>query len=188
MPDVTIERLTSIPATITAGDSVAITLTLADYPASDGWSVSWALAGPSVLTVTSTADDDDHLLDATIAETSALTAGLYQYRVRATLSTASYTIEKGTLTVEADLGTASDGDFTAWEETTLAIVEAALAGTIEGEMKMHMIAGRQVMTFTPAELMALRRQLKNAIARRSNNGQYPPVLVGRFRQNTGGWE
>jgi hypothetical protein len=50
------------------------------------------------------------------------------------------------------------------EERTLAVVEAALAGTIEGETRVYMIAGRQVQTFTPNELMQLRVQLQAAIA------------------------
>lgn len=170
MPDVTIERLTSIPATITAGDSVAITLTLADYPASDGWSVSWALAGPSVLTVTSTADDDDHLLDATIAQTSALTAGLYEWTLRATLSTYSRVFSTGRITIDPDLASAGDGDFTSWEETTIVVLRAAIAGTIEGGMKMHMINGRQVMELSLEEQLKTLAMLESRQAQRSGNG------------------
>lgn len=160
-----VDDLTAIPATITAGDSYGIVLSYSDYPATSGWSVAFAIAGPSVQSWTSTADDDAHRLTLTTDETGALSAGVYTYRVRVTDGTDSRTVDTGTVTVAADVGALVPGAATTWEETTLAVVKAALAGTLEGEMAMYMIGGRQVMTFKPSELMELLDTLQARVDR-----------------------
>ena len=155
--------LTAIPATITAGDSYAITLSLTEYPAPT-WALSYAIAGPSVQSWTSTASGDVHLLTLTAAETAALGAGTYQFRVRATRSGDVVTVQTGVQTVVADIGRAAPSEYVSWAQRTLAVVEAALSNTLTGEMKMYMIWGRQVQTFTPDELFKARARLKAEIA------------------------
>lgn len=160
-----VPTLTALPDSILAGDSYAITLTLPDYPATGGWSVTYAVAGGGVDTWTSVANGDAHALTLTAAETGALPAGLYQYSLRAIKAGGTVeTLERGTITVERDVAQLAAGEGVSWAETTLAVVEAALSNTLTGEMKMYMIAGRQVMTFSPAELMRLRSQLRTELA------------------------
>lgn len=176
------------PAQIIAGDSVAFTLTYADYPAPT-WSVTWALAGVSSKSVDSTDDGTDHAIALSNTETAALGAGTYQWRTRVTDGTTVTTVETGTLVVTPDIGEARPGELVSWEETTLPIVEAALKGTLEGEMKMYMIQGRQVMTFSPAELWAMRAKLRAEVARQRSGGQLPAIMVGRWKSYDGeGWE
>lgn len=170
------DDLTAIPATLTAGDSYGIVLSLSDYPATSGWSLDFAIAGPSVKAWTSAADGDGHRFTLSTADTTALTAGTYQWRVRATDGTNARVIQSGTLVVEADLGEVAPGATLSFAEEALPIVEAALRGTLEGEMKMYMIAGRQVMTFTPDELMRLRGTLSAEVQARRTGTFGTPVL------------
>jgi hypothetical protein len=159
------DRLTSVPATITAGDTVRLTLAVADASAADGGTLSFAMAGAVVLTpITGAANGAAWDVTLSSAVTTTLTAGTYQWRVRLTESGVVRTVQTGATTVVADLATVAAGAAVSWEEKALPIVEAALSGTIEGEMKMFMIGGRQVMTFSLKELMTLRSQLLAAIA------------------------
>lgn len=155
--------LTAIPSEIQAGDSYAITLSLSDYPAPT-WAVTFSLAGAAVLSITSTASDTAHVLTLTAAQTATLGAGTYRFRVRVSNGTSVETVETGSLTVLPDIGAMAEGEGVSWAEKTLAVVEAALSNTLADEMKMYMIAGRQVMTFSPAELMRLRSQLRAEVA------------------------
>ena len=144
--------LTAIPDTITAGDSLAVTLSLSEYPATAGWVVSCALAGPTVLTATATASGDTHLLALTSAQTTALTPALYQWRLRATLASVVETFDRGTIDVAADLGTAAAGELSSYAEQMLALCRVARASILSGEMKMFQIGGRQVQMHTLAEV------------------------------------
>jgi hypothetical protein len=171
-----VDPLTRIPATITSGDSVAVTLTRPDYPATAGWSLTWALAGPSVVTVASVAAGAAHTLTLTATQTAVLSAGAYRWSLRAVNGSTSATIEVGRLTVEADLATLAAGETLDWAEKTLTIAKAALAGTLEGEMKMYMIAGRQVMTFSPDELMRLISQLEARVGAIQTGTFGTPIL------------
>ena len=156
--------LTDIPATITAGDSYAITLTLPDYPATAGWIVRLALAGASVATWDSTAVGASHLLTLSTASTATLAAGSYVRSLRATLAGDVQTFGHGHVTVAKSLSTATAGSETTWAETTLAIVEAALANTLTSEMASYMIGGRRVDAIPVQELLSTRSKLRAEVA------------------------
>lgn len=143
--------LTAIPLQITAGDSLAVTLSLTDYPAPT-WSVSLSLAGPSIASTTSVASGTSHALTLTSTQTAALDAGLYQYALRATSGTSAETFQKGTLTVAQDLATATAGQLTSYAEQMLTICRTARQNLLTGEMKTYMIGGRQVQLHTLDEV------------------------------------
>lgn len=155
--------LTAVPTTLLAGDSYTLTLTTPDYPASAGWTLTFAVAGPSVDTWTSAASGDAHVITLPAADTAALLPGGYQSTLRASKGATVTTITRGTCAVEADVVTAAVGALETWAEKTLAIIEAVLANTATDAMKMYMIGGRQVMTHTLPELMALRAQLRTEV-------------------------
>lgn len=150
---------------MTAGDTVRLTLTVADASAADGGVLTFAMAGAVVITpITGTANGTDWDVTIPSTVTESLSAGTYQWRCRLVEESVTRTVQTGVTTVVADLAALSAGDALSWEEKALPVVEAALNGTIEGEMKMFMIGGRQVMTFSLKELMTLRGQLQAAIA------------------------
>ncbi len=159
------DRLTSVPATITAGDTVRLTLAFADADATAGGTLSFVMAGAVVIDpIAGVANGAAWDVTIPAYVTEALTAGSYRWRVRHTETSVLRTVSTGVTTVVADLAALSAGAALSWEETALPVVEAALSGTIEGEMKMFMIGGRQVMTFSLKELMTLRSQLQAAVA------------------------
>ena len=172
-----LDRLTSLPDGIYAGDTVAVTLSFSDYPAPT-WSLSWALAGPSTLTKASTANGSSHDLDLTTVDTAALLAGLYQSRLRATDGTNVRTIDRGALTVSGDLGTLADGDATPWEVAALAALEASISGSIDQNMADFMIDGRRVMEIPLAERLKLIPILESRIAAKSGDGFGVAVQFG----------
>ena len=159
------DRLTSVPAQITAGDTVRLTLAFADASAADGGVLTFAMAGVVVITpITGTANGAAWDVTIPSAVTTTLTAGTYQWRARLVEDGVTRTLTTGVTTAVADLATLSAGAALSWEETALPLVKAALNGTIEGEAKMFMIAGRQLMAFSFKELMTLKGQLEAAIA------------------------
>ena len=184
-----VDDLTAIPATITAGDSYGIVLTYSDYPATSGWSLELAVAGRSVSTWTSTDEGDAHRLTLTTAETTALGAGTCSYRIRATDGTDARTVETGTLVVEADLAELAPGAATSYWETLLTSAQEALTAIMAGQgASMYMIGGRQWMFKSADECLRVIAQCEQRIARQRNGGKIPPVIVGSFRTyDKAGW-
>jgi len=76
--------MTSIPDTMTAGDTLTVTLTESSYPASTH-SLSFAFSGPGPVTfsATTTESGDDYILTLLPAATADRTPGVYQYQGRA---------------------------------------------------------------------------------------------------------
>jgi len=171
--------LTAIPDTLTAGDSLSVTLSLSDYPATAGWVISCALAGPTVLTATATASGNTHVLALTSVQTASLTPALYQWRLRATLSSVVETFDRGTMLVAADLGTAAGGDITSYPERMLALCRTARESILSGEMKMMMIGGRNVTFHTLADVNREEAHWRRALARELRGGSaFGKVSVG----------
>lgn len=143
--------LTAIPATLTAGDSYAITLSLAEYPAPT-WDATFALAGAAVLSVTSTDVGSAHTLALTAVQTAALPAGDYTWRVRVTDGTQVTTVQTGSLVVLADVGALTPGESVSYYQQLKEAAEAALLALMQGgAVQQAMILGRQTMFRSPAE-------------------------------------
>jgi hypothetical protein len=177
-----VPTLTAVPDTITAGDSYAITLSLSDYPATAGWSLSYALAGAAVLTVTSTASGATHLLTLTAAQTASLGAGLYQYRVRAAQGSTVETVTTGTCTVVADIGALAAGEGVSyWQCLKDAAEEALKAMMANGGVQMVMINGRQTMFNTPDRLMKIIATCDQRLAAERRGNAFGRVSVAFAR-------
>ncbi|MFN8992229.1 MAG: hypothetical protein ACK5X3_00945 [Pseudomonadota bacterium] len=148
MPD-----LTGVPASIVAGDSYVITLSLPAYPATAGWAIAFSANGPGAITKAAVPSGDAHVLTLTAAETATLDAGRYQYRLRASkVDGTAETFERGGVVVELDIGAAGPGELQSYAERMLALCKAARENILRGEMKMYMIGGRQVMLHTLADV------------------------------------
>ena len=67
----TMAIVTTEPTSITAGDSVAWTRSLSDYPASAGWSLAYTLINAAAkITINASAAGDDHAVSVSAATLS----------------------------------------------------------------------------------------------------------------------
>lgn len=96
---------TTEPSVITAGDSVAWRIDLADYPAGDGWALAYRLINADAnIDIASSADGDVHAVSVSAATTATWTAGEYQWVSFVTGgSSERYTLETGQITIKPDL-------------------------------------------------------------------------------------
>lgn len=160
-----------------AGDTVAITLAVAEYQAPT-WALTWALSGPAVLSVSSVDNGADHDLNLTAVQTAALGEGLYQWRLRATDGTEVRTIARGTLTVEADLALHTAGDATPFEYAMRTALRSSLSGSIDANMADFMIDGRRVIEIPLAERVKLLSWVESRIAVMEGAGFGSAVRMG----------
>ena len=181
---------TSEPDRLTAGDTWTWSRAFPDYPASD-FTLSYAIAGPSKLTWETsyvTESDNGYVIEIPASATDELVPGTYQWAAYCTDGSSNrYTVDKGTLTVEADLSQFTDGEATTHNEKMLALIEAALEERLtgvadggRGTVENYAVEGRQVSLIPTEQLTALLNKYRRAVSRERNPNTANPQMLVRF--------
>lgn len=153
------------PTTANAGDTWRWTRTLADYPASAGWALSYTLINAAAkITINASASGDDHAVTVSAATTAGYAAGSYDWRARVSKAGEVYTVGEGRITVRNAFG-GSTFDARSHARKTLEAIEAVIEGRASSEVSYYMIGNRQLRYMTPAELLTLRDKYRAEVAR-----------------------
>jgi len=171
--------LTTPPAAVRAGDSASWLLTLADYPASSGWSVQYDLlnAGGKI-SFTSTAEGDLHRITRTPAQTATWVSGTYQWQARVSNGTDAYTVAVGSIEILPDLAVAVGLDTRTHAQKTLAALEAWIENHDPGVAEYE-IAGRRMKYIALADLIKLRSQYLIEVRREGGKPARPGRILMR---------
>lgn len=159
--------------TITAGDTLNFLTPGGEYPASDGWSLTYKLipraAGPSVISFISTGEGADHRVDVDAATTAGWTAGSYSWACYASRSAKRKTLQTGSMQILADPGVVSTLDNRSPARKALEVADAALAtyGN-KAYLQSYSINGRAQSFRSPGEFLAWRSRLQSEVAREDN--------------------
>lgn len=183
---------TTEPVEITAGDTVRWQKTFPDYPASDGWVLSYSLLGPlGAISITSTPNGDDHLIDQSPTDTAAWGASRYAWQAVMTKAdpAARYTVGTGVLVVNPDLAAPAsgyDGRSSARRilDALMAAYETYVAS--RGHVSEYQIAGRTMKFRTVEELIKQIDYWKREVTREDSAaalaaGRRPGRVFVRFR-------
>lgn len=155
---------TSEPTSLLAGDTAKWLKSIADYPATDGWSLSYVLVSAAQrITFTATANGSDYLVNASAATTAAWVAGSYAWRAQVSKSGEVFTVASGTIDVMPAFASAIDSRSHA--RKTLANIEAYMENAGNLSAASYEIAGRKLQRIPLPELMALRDKYKGEVAR-----------------------
>ena len=151
---------TAEPNEITAGDLITWKKTLGDYPAGDGWALTYALTSASAQeTLTSSADDDDHLVSETAANSANYAAGTYAIQGYVTNGAERYKVYEGDIIIHANLAAASSGlDKRSHAKTMLDLIETSLEALAAGTMRSTSILGTTYTRKDEGELTQLRNR------------------------------
>ena len=162
----TIEALTSIPATVRSGDSISWLLSFAGYPATAGWSLSITLINhDGKETLTSTASGDDYAVTVTAATTAGWDAGVYAWAALLTNGDERATAGTGQVEVLANLAALTTHDRRTLAEVCLANIEAVIQGKATADNLEYSINNRSLKRYTWSELLAARNHFKAEVAR-----------------------
>jgi hypothetical protein len=147
---------TSEPAFLQAGDTLSWQRTLADYPASSGWVLSYRFINSAArFDITAAASGADHLVTVDAATSAAYAAGDYTWQAVVTKATERYTIGSGRATVRHNLaGMTSNYDARSTAARALDDLRIALAGwlTSSGTVQEYEIAGRRMKFASAADI------------------------------------
>lgn len=167
-----IEIPTTEPARVRAGDSVSWRKSLADFPATDGWTLHYRLINSAgKIDIAASADGADHLVDIAKATTANWTAGDYTYVAYVDDGSDRHTIEQGSITVDPNLAAESSGyDTRSHAKKMLDAIDAALLTLSTGErlavVEAEVTARRMRYDFT--SLMKLRQLFAAEVMREEN--------------------
>ena len=156
---------TAEPASVNAGDTVRWRRTLAQYPASSGWQLTYTLLNAAGrITIAATAQGADHLVEVAASATSLWAAGDYAWRAQVALAGQVFTVAEGRMTIRPSFGAATLDTRTATRRA-LEAVEAYLADPGNLAAAKYSIAGRSLDRFPLPELWSHRDRLKVEVAR-----------------------
>jgi hypothetical protein len=147
---------TTEPSYVTAGDTVAWTKSLSDYPATASWVLKYRLINASAkIDITATASGADHAVSVAKSTTAAWAAGWYDWQAYVEKAAERYTVGTGRLEIRPDLAdvTASgfDNRSTARQiyDTLVAAYKSAV--TSRAFVQEYEIAGRRMKFNNRAE-------------------------------------
>lgn len=114
------------PTKLTAGDTWSWTRTGGDYPASEGWVLTYylSLPGGTVKTLTTSSSGSDFTATVTAADSALYSPGLWVWTARVEKGGEAYTVETGRLRVMPNPATAAALQTHA--EKCLIVIETAL--------------------------------------------------------------
>lgn len=157
---------TNEPMSVTAGDTVTWKRSLSDYLASAGWVLSYTLVNSAgKITITSTADGDDHLVSVLAATTAAWTAGEYSWQAYVTKGAERYQVDYGALEILPDFAQQTTHDGRSHVKTVLDSIEAVIEGRATKDQESYSINGRSLARTSVEQLLVFRDRYKAEYAR-----------------------
>jgi len=150
------------------GDTLAYTTALPDYPAGDGWTLTYRLVprvAGTVYTIAATPNGDDYDVAVSATDTALWTAGEYSWAAYVEKAGERYTIEgwastdgtygAGTITLKPDPGvvTAYDGRSQARKAVDDLRTAMATYSASHGTISEYEIAGRRMKFRASAEIL-----------------------------------
>lgn len=152
-----------------AGDTLNYRAEVAEYPATEGWTLKLRLVprgAGTAITLTGVADGDDYLVQASAAVTAAWAPGEYSWHYWVEKAGERYPAQRGQLTVKPDPSTMAAGtDTRTAAEVALDAVRSMLRGTATSGVLSYRINERELRRYSMPELIALESKLATDVAR-----------------------
>lgn len=181
----------TIPAAITSGDSLSLSIPAPGNTAADGWSLTLLLvradtAGERQSVSTSTADPDDasaFLLTVSASQTADWPAAAYTWALQATRGAERSTLRTGQTVVLPDpaAGGTAVMDLRSVAKKALDAINAYLLNPANIAAASYTIAGRSLSRFPRAELIAERSKWQAEVAREEAAARVSSGLGDRRR-------
>lgn len=171
---------TTEPARIVAGDTAIWLKTLPDYPAGDGWVLTYTLVNSDQRqTIVCSASGDQHLAQVAAATTAAWAPGDCALRGQVALSGDVRTVVEQRVTIAPAYGAAADSRSPARRQ--LEAVEAVIESRASSAVLSYSIGGRQLQNIPITDLLILRDRLRVDVWREDAAARSAAGLAPRGR-------
>lgn len=139
--------------TFRKGDSFSLEFDLADYPASEGWQLSYKLRGASAIDIDATIEDQKYLVNANPATTNTWAEGDYWAFAVVSLGGEIATVELGETKILPSLTGLTTLDQRSHVKKVLDALDALLEGKATEDMAEMSIGNRSLKKMGPDELL-----------------------------------
>lgn len=151
-----------------AGDTLRFLTSVPDYPATDGYTLTYRLvrrdAAGTVITIVASASGADYDVNELPATTAGWAAGKYTWAAYAEKALERHTVDQGEIEIKADPGVVTAPyDNRTHAAKVLASIEAVLEGRAAVDQQELTIAGRSLKLTPVADLIKLRQLYKNEV-------------------------
>lgn len=172
---------TTEPTRHTAGDTLAFTKTLADYPADESWVLSYTLINATAkISITATASGADHAVSVAAATTANWVAGAYTWLAVVTKAAERYSVGQGSITIAPNLAAATTYDTRTSARKALDAVNTLLETYgAKAYLQGYEINGRKQQFHSPGDFLAFRSKLVAEVAREDNAARLAAGLAPR---------
>jgi hypothetical protein len=155
----------AVPTVWNQGDTIKWDVTVPDYPASDGWALTYELksSASDLATVTASADGDSYTVTISAATSAGYSVGKYHYVAYVTLSGERFTVDSGRVEIVKDFETAGNYDARAHAEKVLEAIETVIEGRASKDQESYTIAGRSLARTPIADLLNLRDRYRREV-------------------------
>lgn len=159
---------TTEPSKIVAGDTVQWKRELSDYPASEGWTLGYAMVNSiNKISVSSSASGADHLVTISAATSAAYVAGTYYWQAYVTKTATSERrlIDTGSLIVEPNFAAIATHDARTHVKKVLDSIQAVIEGRATKDQEEYTIGNRSLKRTPIADLIKLKKEYEADYAR-----------------------
>lgn len=174
--------LPALPAAVRAGDTLADTFELDEYPATT-WSLVFTLINASAkYTATCTASGASHALAVPASTTASWAPGAYSWTAHVASGANRYTVASGSIQVQPNLAAASTYDTRSAARKALDAAEAALA-TYGAKAYLQSIeyGERRQQFASPGDFLAFVSRLRAMVRTEDNAARLAQGLAPRNR-------
>jgi len=174
--------LPALPSTVQAGDTLAQTYTLEEYPA-PSWVLTFTLISPAAkITLAAAAVGSEHALTATAATTAAWAPGTYAWVAHVASGAYRVTINSGETVIKPDLAAAATFDARSPAKKALDAIDAALATYgAKAYIQTIQVGERQHTFVSPADFLKFRDQLRTEVNREQSADRITKGLGAKNR-------
>ena len=160
-------RSYNVPTTWNQGDTIEWDVTVPDYPASDGWTLTYEAKSSTsdLATITASANGDDYTVTVSASTSSGYSVGDYHYVAYVTKSAERFTVDSGRVSILKNFETSGNYDDRSHAETVLDAINAVLESRATKDQESYSIAGRSLNRTPIADLIMLRDKYKTEVVR-----------------------
>ena len=158
-------RINNVPTVWNAGDTLKWDVSVPDYPATEGWTLTYEVKSKNdhVATITASADGDGYTVTVPAATSAGYAVGHHHYRAYVTKGSERYTVDSGDLEILKDFEDSGNYDDRSHAEIVLDAIEAVLESRATKDQESYSIAGRSLSRTPIEDLLKLRDRYKTEV-------------------------
>lgn len=183
-------RSNAVPTEWVSGDTIIWNTKVPDYPADEGWALSYILKSKdaNVASFNAVADGADYTATITATASTGYSEGEYHYQAFVTKGSERFTVDNGKITIKKNFADSGNYDDRTHAKIVLDAIESVIEGRATKDQESYTIAGRSLARTPIPDLLMMRSRYKAEVVREDRADRIRRGLghTGRVKVRFGG--